>query len=145
MNHLLANHFHASEAFCLALGACHRSLTPETVTQLEASQARYRREAQRLEAATLDLHPLERMGVAALLEAQCGASQGIAWHLRSKLIRQDSEVAALAGDQDGAQHLENEADELEANVQALANGVFAAQDLAEVIGGMMPMGQEVAS
>lgn len=141
MQQNLTSYFHASEAFVSALGACHRSLTPQNVTQLEASQARYRREAQRLEAAMLDTHPLEQLGVSALLSAQVGASQGIAWHNRSRLIRQDAEARLRAGDQDGAAKLEAEADELELKVEGLADPVFAAQDLAEVIGGMMPMGE----
>ena len=100
MQHFLTQYLRSSEAFCQALAGCHQAITPETVTQLEASQARYRREAQRLEAAMLDTHPLERMGVAALLEAQCGASQGIAWHYRSQLIRQSADAMLEAGDQD---------------------------------------------
>lgn len=143
MQQNLTSYFHASEAFVSALGACHRSLTPQNVASLEASQARYRREAQRLEAATLDLHPVEKMGVAALLEAQMGASQGIVWHNRSRLIRQDAEARLRGGDSDGSAKLEAEADELEANVQALAPGVFAAQDLAALAGEMMVL--EVAA
>ena len=134
MNHLLANHFHASEAFCLALGACHRSLTPETVTKLEASQARYRLAAQRLEGAAMELHPLEQLGVQALLSAQVGASQGIVWHNRSKLNRQLAEVAALAGDSECSAKLEAEADELELKVEGLADPVFTAQALSEAVG-----------
>lgn len=143
MNHLLANHFHASEAFCLALGACHRSLTPETVTKLEASQARYRLAAQRLEGAAMELHPLEQLGVQALLSAQVGASQGIVWHNRSRLIRQDAEARLRAGDSDGAKKLEAEADELELKVEGLADPVFTAQALSEAVGEVMVM--EVAA
>ena len=143
MQQILTQYFHSSEAFCQALAACHRDLTPQNVASLEASQARYRREAQRLEAATLDLHPVEKMGVAALLEAQMGASQGIVWHNRSRLIRQDAEARLRGGDSDGSAKLEAEADELEANVQALAPGVFAAQDLAALAGEMMVL--EVAA
>lgn len=134
MNNLLANHFHASEAFCLALGACHRSLSPETVTKLEASQARYRLAAQRLEGAAMELHPLEQLGVQALLSAQVGASQGIVWHNRSRLIRQDAEARLRAGDSDGAKKLEAEADELELKVEGLADPVFTAQALSEAVG-----------
>lgn len=134
MNNLLANHFHASEAFCLALGACHRSLSPETVTKLEASQARYRLAAQRLEGAAMELHPLEQLGVQALLSAQVGASQGIVWHNRSKLNRQLAEVAALAGDSECSAKLEAEADELELKVEGLADPVFTAQALSEAVG-----------
>ena len=141
MQQILTSYFHASEAFVSALGACHRDLSPQNVASLEASQARYRREAQRLEAATLDLHPLERMGVAALLEAQCGASQGIAWHFRSKLIRQDSEVAALAGNSECSAKLEAEADELELKVEGLADPVFTAQALSDAVGEVMVMGE----
>ena len=141
MNHLLANHFHASEAFCLALGACHRSLTPETVTKLEASQARYRLAAQRLEGAAMELHPLEQLGVQALLSAQVGASQGIVWHNRSRLIRQDAEARLRAGDSDGAKKLEAEADELELKVEGLADPVFTAQALSEAVGEVMVMGE----
>ena len=143
MNHLLANHFHASEAFCLALGACHRSLSPETVTKLEASQARYRLAAQRLEGAAMELHPLEQLGVQALLSAQVGASQGIVWHNRSKLNRQLAEVAALAGDSECSAKLEAEADELELKVEGLADPVFTAQALSEAVGEVMVM--EVAA
>lgn len=143
MQQILTQYFHSSEAFCQALAACHRDLTPQNVASLEASQARYRREAQRLEAATLDTHPLEQLGVSALLSAQVGASQGIVWHNRSRLIRQDAEARLRAGDSDGAKKLEAEADELEANVQALAPGVFAAQDLAALAGEMMVL--EVAA
>lgn len=143
MNHLLANHFHASEAFCLALGACHRSLSPETVTKLEASQARYRLAAQRLEGAAMELHPLEQLGVQALLSAQVGASQGIVWHNRSRLIRQDAEARLRAGDSDGAKKLEAEADELELKVEGLADPVFTAQALSEAVGEVMVM--EVAA
>ena len=141
MNHLLANHFHASEAFCLALGACHRSLTPETVTKLEASQARYRLAAQRLEGAAMELHPLEQLGVQALLSAQVGASQGIVWHNRSRLIRQDAEARLRAGDSDGAKKLEAEADELELKVEGLADPVFTAQALSDAVGEVMVMGE----
>ena len=141
MNHLLANHFHASEAFCLALGACHRSLSPETVTKLEASQARYRLAAQRLEGAAMELHPLEQLGVQALLSAQVGASQGIVWHNRSKLNRQLAEVAALAGDSECSAKLEAEADELELKVEGLADPVFTAQALSEAVGEVMVMGE----
>ena len=141
MNHLLANHFHASEAFCLALGACHRSLSPETVTKLEASQARYRLAAQRLEGAAMELHPLEQLGVQALLSAQVGASQGIVWHNRSKLNRQLAEVAALAGDSECSAKLEAEAAELELQVEGLADPVFAAQALSEAVGEVMVMGE----
>ncbi len=141
MNHLLANHFHASEAFCLALGACHRSLSPETVTKLEASQARYRLAAQRLEGAAMELHPLEQLGVQALLSAQVGASQGIVWHNRSKLNRQLAEVAALAGDSECSAKLEAEADELELKVEGLADPVFTAQALSDAVGEVMVMGE----
>ena len=141
MNHLLANHFHASEAFCLALGACHRSLSPETVTKLEASQARYRLAAQRLEGAAMELHPLEQLGVSALLSAQVGASQGIVWHNRSKLNRQLAEVAALAGDSECSAKLEAEADELELKVEGLADPVFTAQALSDAVGEVMVMGE----
>lgn len=134
MNHLLAHHFHASEAFCLALGACHRSLSPETVTKLEASQARYRLAAQRLEGAAMELHPLEQLGVSALLSAQVGASQGIVWHNRSRLIRQDAEARLRGGDSDGAKKLEAEADALELQVEGLADPVFTAQALSEAVG-----------
>ena len=143
MNHLLANHFHASEAFCLALGACHRSLSPETVTKLEASQARYRLAAQRLEGAAMELHPLEQLGVQALLSAQVGASQGIVWHNRSKLNRQLAEVAALAGDHAGAAKLEAEAEILRQKILDIADDVFNASELSVVAGMMMPMGAEV--
>ena len=141
MNHLLANHFHASEAFCLALGACHRSLSPETVTKLEASQARYRLAAQRLEGAAMELHPLEQLGVSALLSAQVGASQGIVWHNRSKLNRQLAEAAALAGDSECSAKLEAEADELELKVEGLADPVFTAQALSEAVGEALVMGE----
>ena len=141
MNHLLANHFHASEAFCLALGACHRSLSPETVTKLEASQARYRLAAQRLEGAAMELHPLEQLGVQALLSAQVGASQGIVWHNRSKLNRQLAEAAALAGDSECSAKLEAEADELELKVEGLADPVFTAQALSDAVGEVMVMGE----
>lgn len=141
MNNLLANHFHASEAFCLALGACHRSLSPETVTKLEASQARYRLAAQRLEGAAMELHPLEQLGVQALLSAQVGASQGIVWHNRSRLIRQDAEARLRAGDSDGAKKLEAEADALELQVEGLADPVFTAQALSEAVGEVMVMGE----
>ena len=134
MQQILTQYFHSSEAFCQALAACHRDLTPQNVASLEASQARYRREAQRLEAATLDLHPVEKMGVAALLEAQMGASQGIVWHNRSRLIRQDAEARLRAGDSDGAKKLEAEADALELQVEGLADPVFTAQALSEAVG-----------
>ena len=134
MQQILTQYFHSSEAFCQALAACHRDLTPQNVASLEASQARYRREAQRLEAATLDLHPVEKMGVAALLEAQVGASQGIVWHNRSRLIRQDAEARLRAGDSDGAKKLEAEADALELQVEGLADPVFTAQALSEAVG-----------
>ena len=141
MNNLLANHFHASEAFCLALGACHRSLSPETVTKLEASQARYRLAAQRLEGAAMELHPLEQLGVQALLSAQVGASQGIVWHNRSKLNRQLAEAAALAGDSECSAKLEAEAAELELQVEGLADPVFTAQALSEAVGEVLVMGE----
>ena len=134
MQQILTQYFHSSEAFCQALAACHRDLTPQNVASLEASQARYRREAQRLEAATLDLHPVEKMGVAALLEAQMGASQGIVSHNRSRLIRQDAEARLRAGDSDGAKKLEAEADALELQVEGLADPVFTAQALSEAVG-----------
>ena len=143
MNHLLANHFHASEAFCLALGACHRSLSPETVTKLEASQARYRLAAQRLEGAMLDTHPLEQLGVSALLSAQVGASQGIVWHNRSRLIRQDAEARLRGGDSDGSAKLEAEAEILRQKILDIADDVFNASELSVVAGMMMPMGAEV--
>ena len=134
MQQILTQYFHSSEAFCQALAACHRDLTPQNVASLEASQARYRREAQRLEAATLDLHPLEQLGVSALLSAQVGASQGIVWHNRSRLIRQDAEARLRAGDSDGAKKLEAEADALELQVEGLADPVFTAQALSEAVG-----------
>ena len=143
MQQILTQYFHSSEAFCQALAACHRDLTPQNVASLEASQARYRREAQRLEAATLDLHPVEKMGVAALLEAQMGASQGIVWHNRSRLIRQDAEARLRGGDSDGSAKLEAEADELELKVEGLADPVFTAQALSEAVGEMMVL--EVAA
>ena len=141
MQQILTQYFHSSEAFCQALAACHRDLTPQNVASLEASQARYRREAQRLEAATLDLHPLEQLGVQALLSAQVGASQGIVWHNRSKLNRQLAEVAALAGDSECSAKLEAEADELDLKVEGLADPVFTAQALSEAVGEVMVMGE----
>ena len=134
MQHFLTQYLRSSEAFVSALDACHQAITPETVTQLEASQDRYRLQAQRLEAAMLDTHPLEQLGVSALLSAQVGASQGIVWHNRSKLNRQLAEVAALAGDSECSAKLEAEADALELQVEGLADPVFTAQALSEAVG-----------
>ena len=134
MQHFLTQYLRSSEAFVSALDACHQAITPETVTQLEASQDRYRLQAQRLEGASMELHPLERMGVEALLQAQMGASQGIVWHNRSRLIRQDAEARLRAGDSDGAKKLEAEADALELQVEGLADPVFTAQALSEAVG-----------
>ena len=143
MQHFLTQYLRSSEAFVSALDACHQAITPETVTQLEASQDRYRLQAQRLEGAAMELHPLEQLGVQALLSAQVGASQGIAWHNRSKLNRQLAEVAALAGDSECSAKLEAEADELELKVEGLADPVFTAQALSEAVGEMMVL--EVAA
>ena len=143
MQQILTQYFHSSEAFCLALAACHRDLTPKNVASLEASQARYRREAQRLEGAAMELHPLERMGVEALLQAQVGASLGICWGFRSRLNRQDAEAAALAGDHAGAAKLEAEAEILRQKILDIADDVFNASELSVVAGMMMPMGAEV--
>ncbi len=145
INNLLAQHFHSADAFVSAIGACHRALTPGNVTQLEASQGRYRLAAQRLEAATLDFHPLEKMGIAALLEAQRGASQGICWGFRSRLCRQEAEARLGGGDCAGAAQLEAEADKLQAKILDIADGVFDASELSLVVGMMMPMGAEVAA
>ncbi len=134
MQQILTQYFHSSEAFCQALAACHRDLTPKNVASLEASQARYRLAAQRLEGAAMELHPLEQLGVSALLSAQVGASQGIVWHNRSRLIRQDAEARLRAGDSDGAKKLEAEADALELQVEGLADPVFTAQALSEAVG-----------
>lgn len=143
MQHFLTQYLRSSEAFVSALDACHQAITPETVTQLEASQDRYRLQAQRLEGAAMELHPLEQLGVQALLSAQVGASQGIVWHNRSKLNRQLAEVAALAGDSECSAKLEAEADELELKVEGLADPVFTAQALSEAVGEMMVL--EVAA
>ena len=145
MNNLLAQYNNAAEAFVSALGACHQALTHQNIQALEAARSRYKLEADALEVATRDCAPLPRLGIQALLSAQKGASKGICWHFQSRLKRLASEVAAIAGDQEGAQHLEDEADKLQAQVEALADSVFSSQDLAETIGRMMPMGQEVAA
>ena len=89
----------------------------------------------------MELHPLEQLGVQALLSAQVGASQGIVWHNRSRLIRQDAEARLRAGDSDGAKKLEAEAAELELQVEGLADPVFAAQALSEAVGEVMVMGE----
>ena len=145
MQHFLTQYLRSSEAFVSALDACHQAITPETVTQLEASQDRYRLQAQRLEGASMELHPLERMGVEALLQAQVGASLGICWGFRSRLNRQDAEAAALAGDHAGAAKLEAEAEILRQKILDIADDVFNASELSVVAGMMMPMGAEVAA
>ena len=89
----------------------------------------------------MELHPLEQLGVQALLSAQVGASQGIVWHNRSKLNRQLAEVAALAGDSECSAKLEAEADELELKVEGLADPVFTAQALSDAVGEVMVMGE----